>query len=167
MTNPFHFENKDKKTHPMKYLFRGMNFVVSFFVLGLTLVLLYYMISRLGEMVLQIFTREFLSPHNSENLLSELAYAIVLIKAYTILRSYLKTHRLNIKFLIEIAIIASVIEVIFNWQAHGDDVWMNAIFGLFGLSNLVVYLMYYDRLEIISQDYQKNKKRSFFSSYDG
>jgi hypothetical protein len=31
----------------------------------------------------------------------------------------------------------------------------------------VVYLMYYDRLEIISQDYQKNKKRSFFSSYDG
>lgn len=157
-------QKNDIISHPIKYLFRGMNFVVSFFVLGLTLVLLYYMIARLGEMVYQILSRSFLSPHDSENLLSELAYAIVLIKAYTILRSYLKTHQLNIKFLIEIAIIASVIEVIFNWQAH--TMLMNGIFSLFGMTNLLLYLIYYDKLDFISKDYQKNKKKSFFSAYD-
>jgi uncharacterized membrane protein (DUF373 family) len=162
--NPFHFETNGAKIHPMKYLFRGMNFVVSLFVLGLTLVLLYYMIARLGLMMHQVLKDEFLSPNNSESLLSQLAYAIVLIKAYTILRSYLKTHRLNLKFLIEIAIIACVIEVIFNWQAH--SMAMNAVFGLFGLANLLLYLVYYDRLALISKDYQKNKKRSFFNSYD-
>jgi hypothetical protein len=49
-----------------------------------------------------------------KEVLHTIAFTIILIKAYTVLMSYAKTKHLNPKFLLEIGIIASIVEIIFN-----------------------------------------------------
>ncbi|MFW6311620.1 MAG: hypothetical protein ACOC1K_05230 [Nanoarchaeota archaeon] len=92
-------------------------------------------------------------------ILHEIAYAIVFVKAYKILLSYLKSHHLNIKYLIEIAIIAPAIEVIFNSQMN--SIFLTTIFAIFATANLLIYLIFLKKIEKINQQFHKKDYEPF------
>lgn len=84
-------------------------------------------------------------------ILHTVAFAVLLIKVYRILISYAKTQHLNIKFLVEIAIIASAIEILFN--SHSYSYTMLAIFGVFGIANLIIYVWKFEEFKKIGNDH--------------
>ena len=152
----------------MSTLFRVLNSIVSLFVLVVALFLVAYMVFRVFEGGREFFfgllpgggisaedlrAERLLIEAREKLLLHAIAFTIVLVKAYRILISYVQTHHLNIKFLVEISIIAPAVEVVFNSQEY--SVAMNALFVVFGLANLLVYVYFYDRLKQISNDYKE------------
>lgn len=145
---------------------RLMNFIVSGYVHVVTLTLLVYMLATLLEGLqfigVSLFQLEFLTGNLAEDmtraemqagLLHTIAFAIVLVKAYKILVSYADTHHINLKYLIEIAIIAPTVELLFNSFSY--SLGMNILFGLFAFGNMVLYLFFYPRLKEVSKDYDK------------
>ncbi|MDZ4216731.1 MAG: hypothetical protein U1C97_00245, partial [Candidatus Gracilibacteria bacterium] len=80
----------------------------------------------------------------------DVAYIIVLVKAFRVLLFYLQTQHLSIKYLIEISIIAPAIEIIF--ASANFSFSMNLLFVVFSLSNLIIYLTYYEKLSLIDQE---------------
>jgi uncharacterized membrane protein (DUF373 family) len=86
-------------------------------------------------------------------LLHTIAFTIVLVKAYKILISFAETQHINLKLLVEIAIIAPTIELIFNTKTY--DFYVNLLFAGFAVVNLVIYLYFYKTLKIVSDDYVK------------
>lgn len=86
------------------------------------------------------FDQEFMDEH-SRRALHSIAEVIILIKAYRILVSYLKTHHVSIEYIVEISIVASAIELLFAADMH--HLGTNIIFAAFGLSNLILYLYFF------------------------
>lgn len=84
------------------------------------------------------------------NILSFIAFTIVMIKAYRILISYAKTQHVNIKYFTEIAIIAPAIEILFNSHVYKLETLI--LFGVFSLANLVIYVWKYDKFKEIGHD---------------
>lgn len=72
-----------------------------------------------------------------EILLSHITFILILVKAYRILESYGKHHHIEIKDLVEIAIIALIMEVIFNFWVHSIEI--NILFSLFWIALLLCY----------------------------
>ena len=83
-------------------------------------------------------------------MLHAIAFIIVLIKAFKILMSYAQTHHLNIKYLVEIAIIAPAIEILFN--SHSYSLEILALMGAFGVANLLVYVIWFSTFQSIAKD---------------
>ncbi len=73
----------------------------------------------------------------TEEVLSVVTIILVLVKSFKILISYSKHHHIEIKPLVEIAIIALLMEVVFNFWAHSMQI--NWLFAIFGLGLLVIY----------------------------
>lgn len=78
------------------------------------------------------------------HLLHNTVYIIVLIKAYKILTHYLESHHVNVKYIIEVAIIAPAIEVIFASDMH--ELWLTSIFAVFSIINMYIYFRFHDRI---------------------
>jgi uncharacterized membrane protein (DUF373 family) len=149
-----------------KQLGLSMDMIVSGYVYVVTIALVIYMLVTLIDSVqFIVYTISHApqivgnSPLNlgatviENNLLHKIAFAIVLVKAYRILRSYAESHHVNIKYLVEIAIIAPVVEVVFNSNTYSFD--MSMLFFLMALGNLIVYLYFYDTLKSVSTDHKK------------
>lgn len=142
-----------------------MNWCVSMYAYITALILLIYMISTLS-MAMWNFFMEFdhvvgtvtdMDPGNHHErhaiealILHFVAYTIVLIKAYTILMSYARKHHINIKYLVEIAIIAPAVEILFNSSAYSIEVLY--LLGAFGISNLLIYAIWYRNFKEIGDD---------------
>ncbi len=77
-------------------------------------------------------------------MLHGIALAVVFVKAYRLLIAYATHHHVSIKYVIEISIIAPAVEIVFNNNAY--EPLMLVLLGVFGLANLVLYLVYYQRL---------------------
>ena len=75
-------------------------------------------------------------------ILHAVARTIVVLKAYRILVSYLRSHHITVKYILEIAIIASVVELIFAYDLHNFET--KIIFAVFGLVGLALYLYFYE-----------------------
>ena len=75
-------------------------------------------------------------------MLHAVARTIVVLKAYTILVSYLRSHHVTVKYMLEIAFIASVVELFFAYDIH--DFQTKIIFATFGLVGLALYLYFYE-----------------------
>jgi uncharacterized membrane protein (DUF373 family) len=146
-----------------------MNYTVSGYVYFVAFMLVLYMVSSLvagvlgvGASMLDISTsaRGILSsPERTAlelQLLHTITFTFVLVKAYNILISFAQTRRINIKFLIEIAIIAPTIEIIFNLKNHSLEI--NIVLALFAFANLVAYLFFYKTSKTVSADYEKHCK---------
>ncbi len=142
-----------------------MNYIVSGYVYFVALTLVFYMVSSLvtgvlgvasGLMDISSSAKAILSAPELNTLELELlhtiAFTIVLVKAYKILISYAHKRHINLKFLIEIAIIAPTIEIIFNSQKYSLEI--NALFALFAFANLVAYLFFYQTIKHVSTDYE-------------
>jgi len=145
----------------MTSIIRIFHFLVSLFVFIIIVVLLLFMLTKAGFVIYSIFTKDFFSSSVNEEILHEIAFAIVLVKAYKILIYYLKSHHLNIKFLVEIAIIAPTIELIFH--VNKNSIWVNCIYAFFAIFNLLIYLYYYDKLKKIADSYKEEDHVPFRS----
>ncbi len=75
-------------------------------------------------------------------ILHAVARTILVLKAYRILVSYLRSHHVTVKYILEIAIIASVVELFFAYDLH--DFETKVIFAVFGLVGLALYLYFYE-----------------------
>ncbi len=76
-------------------------------------------------------------------ILHAVARTIIVLKAYRILVSYLRSHHVPVKYMLEIAFIASVVELFFAYDLH--DFQTKIIFAAFGLVGLALYLYFYER----------------------
>ena len=143
-----------------------MNYMVSSYVYFVAFTLVLYMVSTLvtgvlgvasGLINLSLSAQSILtSPERSSlelELLHTIAFTIVLVKAYKILVAYAETRHINIKYLVEIAIIAPTIELIFNARGYSFEV--NALFASFAFLNLLAYLFFYHTIKAVSVDYIK------------
>ncbi len=143
-----------------------MNFIVSGYVYFVAFMLVLYMVSSLVAGVFNLATglldlassaKGIISAPERTllelNLLHTMAFTIVLVKAYKILVSYAETRNINIKFLVEISIIAPAIELIFNSRNYEFEI--NVLFATFAFLNLVAYLFFYKTLKTVSSDYDK------------
>lgn len=101
-----------------------------------------------------ILSSGWLTPESMQikkNVLHTIAFTIILIKAYMVLMSYAKTKHLNPKFLLEIGIIAPIIELVFN--ITGYEPWMAIFMGSFAVSLTIIYLSFYTTLREVSDDH--------------
>jgi uncharacterized membrane protein (DUF373 family) len=143
-----------------------MNYIVSGYVYFVALTLVLYMVTSLisgffatatGLLDISSSIKTILSaPERAAyelSLLHTIAFTIVLVKAYKILIAYAQTRHINIKYLIEISIIAPIIEIIFNSRTYALEVI--AVFGLFAFFNMVAYLFFYKTIKEVSKDYDK------------
>lgn len=88
----------------------------------------------------------FLQPNAPiEDLLHGIAVMLIFVKAYKILTSYYVHQHISIKFLVEIAIIACTVEVLFNVKNLALPVLI--VLALFGTANLLIYLLFAEKLE--------------------
>ncbi len=142
-----------------------MNYIVSGYVYFVALTLVFYMVSSLVTGVLGVATglmdisssaKVILNaPERSLlelDLLHTIAFTIVLVKAYKILISYAQNRHVSIKYLIEIAIIAPTIELVFNSTKYPIEA--NVLFAVFAFANLIAYLHFYATIKHVSTDYE-------------
>ena len=66
---------------------------------------------------------------------------ILLVKAYKIVTSYADDHHVDIRYMIEIAIIGSILELLFN--ASGYTPIMQIVFAILALGCAVIYHRWY------------------------
>ena len=157
---------KEPSNKFLGFVGHSMNLIVSGYVYVITLTLLIYMLATLFDglqfVASSIFNLEFIDGNMPDgvtheqmqaSLLHTIAFAIVLVKAYKILQSYAETHHINLKYLIEIAIIAPTVELLFN--SYSYSLGLNILFGAFAFGNMVLYLFFYPRLKQVSKDYDK------------
>jgi uncharacterized membrane protein (DUF373 family) len=143
-----------------------MNYIVSGYVYFVAFTLVLYMVSSLVTGVLSVATglmdisssaKVILSaPERTAlelSLLHTIAFTIVLAKAYKILICYAQSRHINIKYLVEIAIVAPTIELIFNIRSYPLEI--NILFAVFAFSNLVAYLFFYKTVKTVSSDHEK------------
>lgn len=144
-----------------------MNYLVSGYVYFVAFLLVLYMVSSLvtgilgvGASILDISGTAkgiLASPERTDlelELLHTITFTFVLVKAYKILISFAQTLHINIKFMIEIAIIAPTIEIIFNLKQHSMEV--NILLAVFAFLNLCIYVIFYKTIKHISDDYEEH-----------
>lgn len=93
----------------------------------------------------------------AERVLHTVALMVIFVKAYRLLLFYLKCHHIGVKYIVEIAIIAPAVELIFAPENRVFEV--NLLFALFSIAMLVVYLVFYKTLVGIEEE--RSKKALF------
>ena len=102
-------------TSRMRRIIPILDEVFSFFVFVVILLLACYMALRIGtagyQFFLSAFSGELLSSEalidaSSQRTLLGIAETVILIKAYKILVSYLRSHHISVEYIVEISIIA-------------------------------------------------------------
>ncbi len=73
----------------------------------------------------------------SEQVLNIVTFILVLVKSFKILVSYSKNHHIAVKDLVEISIIALLMEVVFNFGLHTLEI--NILFAVLGVALVIVY----------------------------
>lgn len=91
---------------------------------------------------------------NAAGILHTVALTLVLVKAYRLLLFYMQSHHVSIRYIIEISIIAPAVELIFS--PSGRDIWMNIVYAIFAIVNLLIYVFNYSRLTHIDDEELNN-----------
>lgn len=123
-------------------------FIIASYIFYMTLFLCYKVISaiiihasHLWEMTQQWLAEVGrMSIVLTEEILSVVTIILVLVKSFKILVEYSKHHHIQIRDLVEIAIIALLMEVVFNFTIHSMAI--NWLFAIFGTTLLIVYAMF-------------------------
>lgn len=142
-----------------------LNYCISFvaFITAVALVLYMLVAFMTGtyDVVLTMLDTVFLDPGERQvifnaintEFLHTVAVLIILMKAYRILVEYMRFHHVDIKYVVEIAIIGSVLELLFNYGEYSEDMRM-VLLGL-GVTFLGFYVFRYDALSQAMKDTQK------------
>jgi len=83
----------------------------------------------------------------SVDFLHGIAIFIILIKAYKVLVSYATHHHVSIRYIAEIAIIAGILEILFNTSSYSWEVL--AVMSFLSVSTLAIYVWKYPVFEKI------------------
>lgn len=141
------------------------DWIVNFYIYWAIAWLISYMISTLIWSFLKFiekfssFSQSYkeISPEIIQHwLLHNIAFTIVLVKAYIILREYAEKKHINIKYTLEIAIIAAIIEIVFNYNSYKFE--MIIFFWFLAWIMSIIYLYFYEKLEKIEENYIKQYK---------
>lgn len=131
-----------------------LNACVSFVAFVTTFTLVIYMLIAfvtgvfdvaqlmLDTIFLEPIDRQALINGLNADFLHNIAILLILMKAYRILVEYMRFRHIDVKFMVEIAIIASVLELLFNSDKYTADMRLTLL-GL-GVSFLAVYAFRYD-----------------------
>ncbi len=133
-----------------------LNWCVSFVVFITTLTLVMYMVIAFAigvfdvvqlmreTILLEPGERQLIFKTLNSDFLHNIAILIVLMKAYRILVEYMRHHHIDLKYMVEITIIACVLELLFNFQHYTADMRL-VLLGL-GVTFLGIYAFRYDVL---------------------
>lgn len=146
--------------------------IVKFYIYGAIFGLISYMILNLffkfvefiNDLLVSKTLTETLSSSEKTHLMTEIqhellhniAFTIVLVKAYSILMEYAKTKHINIKYVLEISIIAPIIEIIFNFNSYKIEFII--FYGTIAMIASVIYLFFYENLKKVEADYEEHHK---------
>lgn len=132
---------------------KKLDLAVSFFLTMVAISIVLFMLSQLVFMVGALFHNvmeviaasrvDRVSIVNKLNLdyLHSVALIILLVKAYKILMSYADDHHVDIRYMIEIAIIGSILELLFNSGDYSST--MQLVFAVLGLGSAILYHYWY------------------------
>lgn len=146
-----------------------LNGCISFvaFVTALTLVvyMLVVIVTGTYDVGNQIFNTIFLDSEARQKIftvlnaefLHNVAVLLILMKAYRVLVEYMRHHHIDIKFMMEIAIIASVLELVFNFAAYSIE--MRYILLGLAVAFAGIYVFGYKSLKQASKDSQSIDKK--------
>ena len=164
-------KSRESVTYKASAIAAVMNFAVSGYVYFVAFMLVVFMVSSLVAGVISLVNGLLELSTTSGglfatddrlvlelSLLHTIAFTIVLVKAYKILIAFADTRHINLKFLVEIAIIAPTIELIFNTGAY--ELETRVLFAAFAVINLITYLFFYKTLKQVSDDYIRECHRS-------
>lgn len=137
-----------------------VSFVAFITALALVLYMVIAFVTGTYDVALLMFDTVFLEPADRQAVINSLngeflhnvAVLLILMKAYRILVEYMKHHHVDIKFMVEIAIIACVLELLFNFQNYTEDMRL-VLLGI-SVSFLAVYVFKYDNLVRAMKDSQ-------------
>ena len=82
-----------------------------------------------------------------------LALSFVFYKAFRVMVAFAESGHLSLKYTLEIAIIAPIVEIVFNASALSIE--LVAVFGIFAILTSVTYLFFYPVIRQVDKDYQK------------
>ena len=152
----------------MDAFIRFLNYCISFvaFITAVALVMfmLVAFVTGTYDVILLMLDTIFLEPAERQvifnvvntEFLHTIAVLIILMKAYRILVEYMRNHHIDIKYVMEIAIIGSVLELLFNYSQYSEDMRL-ILLGL-AVSFLGLYVFRYDTLTKALKDTEKRVK---------
>ena len=140
----------------MNKIIKWADSVVTLYMYWVISILIVFMIFSFTTWIVWMFDKipDFLSwsvePKKflEDKILHTIAFSIILVKAYMILVSYAKFKHVSIKYIVEISIIASAVEVIFNSWNY-ETLWIAILWG-FWIINLIIYMIFYKNFEKMS-----------------
>jgi uncharacterized membrane protein (DUF373 family) len=119
--------------------------IVSFVITLVAIRLVLYIVTSFGYTIYMICTSGLWIANREEDILHQIVFMIILVKAYKILIYYAKFHHVNIRYIAELVIISTFIEFIFNLKTFNTEhLW---IIGIVGISTLFLYLKYNDKFK--------------------
>jgi uncharacterized membrane protein (DUF373 family) len=127
-------------------IIKKLDRIVSAFILAVIVMLIVFMAGGFVKGFInlaQLFIEHREAP--TEQMLHGIAVTLIFVKAYKILIFYYLDQHISIKFLVEIAIIACTVEVLFN--AKNMELPLLIVLALFGMGNLLIYLLFAEKLE--------------------
>lgn len=99
---------------------------------------MYYQILEFPAMLAgEIDTTKLLGIKLAEDILNVVTFLLVFVKSFKILKSYSLHHHIEIKDLLEISIIALLMEVVFNFGLHSME--LNILFSILGVVLIILY----------------------------
>lgn len=149
----FSDQGSDLKHQLTKLITKSISLVVSLFLFATLVILTLFTALKIYDLFFLVIRLQ------THNIVHDIAFIIVLVKAFRVLLFYLQTQHISIKYVIEISIVAPAIELIF--AAQNQDLWLNILFAIFSLANLVIYLAYYEKLANIDQGRYDREKIEF------
>jgi len=138
-----------------------ISFVAFITALALVVYMLIAFITGMFDVSLLMFETVFMDPAERQSIFNTLngdflhnvAILIVLMKAYRILVEYMRFRHIDMKFMLEIGIIACLLELLFNSMTYTDHMQMVLAFLAIGL--VTVYAFKYETFVKSKKDSQK------------
>lgn len=154
----------------MELFIRFLNYCISFvaFITAVSLVLFMLIAFLTGTYDITLLMIDSISLDPTErqdlfnmvntNFLHTIAVLIILMKAYRILVEYMRNHHVDIKYIVEIAIIACVLELLFNHEDYTSSMQL-VLLGL-SIAFLGFYVFRYETLNKALKDTEKQTKKN-------
>ncbi len=121
--------------------------ITSIFIFAAILSVIFF----IGYEVIQLFQNILII--NLSEFLHTLSVIIILVKAYRLLLFYLESHHVSIKYILEIAIIAPAVEIIFAVTERPIE--YNILFAVFFAVSFTLYSVFYSKLRQTDDQYCK------------
>lgn len=145
----------------VRFLNRGLSFVAFLTAATLVVYMLVVIVTGTIDVATLMLDTVLLDPGERQHIfnglnaefLHNVAVLLILMKAYRILVEYMRYHHIDIKYMVEIAIIACVLELLFNYSEYSQDMRL-VLLGLC-VSFLAIYAFRYDALSKAVKDTQE------------